>query len=98
MTRERQLERIGEHFEEQIAICQAFGSPFTALLIERMARDFEAGGPVAELIRAWPTSPRADALAIRLSGALHAAALSRRDPALAAEYPEQRADWSMDSV
>lgn len=98
MTQERQHERIREHFEEQIAISQATGSPFTGLLLERMARDFAAGGPVADLIGDWPTSPRADALALRVSGALHAAALSRRDPELAAEYPEQRADWSMDSV
>ncbi len=35
---------------------------------------------------------------MRLTAALHAAALSRRDPALAAEYPEQRADWSIDAT
>ncbi len=52
-----------------------------------MARDLEAGGPTAALVGAWPGSPRADAVSLRLAGALHTAALSGRDAALAALYP-----------
>jgi hypothetical protein len=48
MTRER--ERLNEHFQEQISICHAFGSPFTAALLERMAEDLDAGGPTADLV------------------------------------------------
>lgn len=87
-----------DHFQEQAQICEEFGSPFTARLIERFGADFEAGGPIADLVGAWQTHPRVDALSMRLCGALHAAALTHRDPALAAEYPEQQPDWNMDAV
>src|SRR5947208_689508 len=54
--------------------CTLFGSPFTGDLVTRIADDFEAGGPVAALVGDWPGSPRADVVALRLCGALHAAA------------------------
>jgi hypothetical protein len=84
------------HFLEQAQYCLEYGSPFTAQLLERLWLDFENGGPVAALIADWPGPPRADALSIRLTGALHAAVLTGRDPALAAEYPEQRRDYDYD--
>jgi hypothetical protein len=88
-----------DHLRESVAICDAFGSPFTARLLERIAGDFEAGGgPVASLVGSWPGDPRADAVAMRLCGALHAAALALRDPGLASEYPGRRPIWSMDVV
>jgi hypothetical protein len=87
-----------EHFAEQAGFCEAMGSPFTARLLEAMARDLEAGGPVADLVGDWPGHPRADALSLRLAGALHAAALSGRDAALAAEYPAARPDWDAEAV
>jgi hypothetical protein len=91
-------ELLLEHFREQSAICDEYGSPFTARLIERMGADFEAGGPMADLVGSWQTHPRVDALCMRLCGALHAAALMGRDPALTAEYPEQRRDWEMEAL
>ena len=87
-----------EHFAEQARFCDAYGSPFTARLIEAMARDLEGGGPTAELIGDWPGSPRADAVSLRLAGALHAAALSGREPALAAEYPALQPAWDAAAV
>lgn len=87
-----------DHMREQAVFGEALGSPFTGRLCERMASDLEAGGPVAKLVGAWQGHPRADAVAVRLAGALHAAALAGRDPALAAEYPEQRDDWDMDAL
>ncbi|NWG54937.1 MAG: DUF2332 domain-containing protein [Hydrogenophilaceae bacterium] len=92
------MEKILAHFREQAAFCDAYGSPFTGALIRAMADDVEAGGPTAGVIGAWPTNPRADALALRLAGALHYAALSGRDPALAAHYPATRAAWRMEDV
>lgn len=86
------------HFNEQAGFCEFYGSRFTGQLIRRFAADLEAGGPVAALVRDWRTNPRADALALRLAGALHAAALEKRDPALAALYPPGAADWRMDEV
>ncbi len=86
------------HFTEQAGFCDALGSPFTARLIDAMGRDLAAGGPTAELVAEWPRSPRVDALSLRLAGALHAAALSGRDPALAAEYPAARPDWNAEAL
>jgi hypothetical protein len=63
-----------------------------------MRDDIESGGPTAQLLADWPTSPRADALALRLTGAAHAAALTSRDPELAALYPANNPDWRMDEI
>ena len=87
-----------DHFDEQAGFCEAFGSPFTARLIEAMAGDLAAGGPIADLVGDWSGHPRADAVSLRLTGALHTAALSGRDPALAAEYPAARPDWDAERV
>jgi hypothetical protein len=96
MTATRTL--LLDHFRETAVICQEYGSPFTSQLLDRIGKDFDAGGPVADLIGDWSTHPRTDALSVRLTGALHAAVLMGRDSALAAEYPEQRESWSMDAV
>lgn len=87
-----------EHFDEQIGYCRAYGSPFTADLIAALRDDLAAGGPTAALVAGWSGPPRADLVALRLTGALHAAALSGRAPALAAVYPAAKADWSMAEV
>jgi hypothetical protein len=92
------IDRVLTHFREQAGFCEEYGSPFTAQLLERFAGDLESGGPVADLVGAWPTSPRADALALRLAGALHAAALTGRDKDLAALYPANNPHWRMDEV
>jgi hypothetical protein len=86
------------HFNEQAVFCEVYGSPFTGQLIRRFAEDLESGGPTAALAGDWPTNPRADALSLRFAGALHAAALSGRDSALADLYPNARAEWRMDDV
>jgi hypothetical protein len=87
-----------DEFRLQSRFCREFGSPFTSDLLARCADDIEAGGVVARLTNGWPGHPRVDALSLRVAGALHAATLTGRDPALAAEYPAQRADWTMDRV
>ncbi len=87
-----------EEFRLQSGFCRDFGSPFTEQLVACCADDIEAGGIVAKLTDGWPGHPRADAVSLRLAGALHAAALTGRDKALAAEYPEAQTDWSMDRV
>lgn len=92
------MEKVLAHFVEQAGFCDAMGSPFTARLIERMTDDLRAGGPTADLVADWPGSPRAAAVSLRLTGALHAAALSGRAPALAAEYPGARPAWDPDAL
>jgi hypothetical protein len=92
-------EHVIAHFREQGAFCTAYGSPFTGELIARLADDIEAGGPTTALLANWPTNPRADALSLRLAGALHAAVLTHRDEALAARYPSAaNPEWRMDDV
>jgi hypothetical protein len=92
------LERILAHFREQAAFCTSYGSPFTGDLINAMADDLESGGPTAALLADWPTNPRADALSLRMAGALHAAVLTKRDPSLAALYPGYAGDWRISEV
>ncbi|MES1201546.1 MAG: DUF2332 family protein [Pseudomonadota bacterium] len=71
------------------------GSPFMAQLMAAFADDLDEHGPLFRLVENWPGNPVADALMMRLAGALQAAAFSGRDPALAAQYPWSRADWNM---
>lgn len=89
---------VRAHFVEQAQFCASFGSPFTAALLDRCVTDLDAGGPVAALVADWPGEPRADALSLRLAGALHAAALSKRDVDLAAAYPAATPAWDMEVV
>jgi hypothetical protein len=91
-------EKILAHFAEQAMYCDMFGSPFTAQLIRSMSEDYERGGPIAALLQHWNTSPRADALALRLAGYFHHAVLVSRDPELAAHYPSNVANWSIDDI
>jgi len=87
-----------EEFRLQSRFCAEFGSPFTSQLLAQGADDIEAGGPVADLTANWQGHLRADAVSLRWAGALHAAALTKRDAALAAAYPGAGGDWSMDRI
>jgi hypothetical protein len=72
---------------KQVQWCDQLNAPFTARVIETMADDWRAGGPLRTLLPDWPGDPAADAVPLRLAGALHGLALSGRHPALAALYP-----------
>jgi hypothetical protein len=76
-------------FEAQARACDDMGSPFTARLCRLAAACLVPGTPVADRVLSWPGNPshRADALPLRLAGALHGLVLAGRDPALAAAYP-----------
>ncbi len=91
-------ERVHAHFLQQAGFCTAYGSPFTGGLIDCMARDLQEGGPMVALVGDWSTNPAADALALRLAGALHEAVLTGRDPALAPLYPGRDAAFSVEKV
>ncbi len=73
-------------FDKQIAWCNGLGAPFTARLLAALAEDIARGGPAATLVGGWIGDPVADALALRLAGALHALVLGGADPKLAACY------------
>lgn len=87
--------RVREAFRTQAAVCAEMGSPFTARLCGLVAERLAPGtAPLARRILGWPGDPsnRADALPLRLAGALHALVLERRDAALAATWPPARPD------
>jgi hypothetical protein len=89
---------LAEAFREQAGWCDEFGSPFTAALLRRAAKDIEGGGWVGALMHRDVPWTRADAAALRFTGALHAAALTGRSPALAATYPAARPHWNIEEV
>lgn len=73
-------------FRDQAEYCRALGSPFTGALLDLAAERLQAGAPWAAAILNWPGDPRADALPLRLAGALHRAVLDGNDARLAACY------------
>ena len=76
----------------QAQACSKLGSPFHGALLALAAEDVEAGGPTLALLEPWAGREVrelfADAVALRLVGALHDLVLSGDDPALAAAYPK----------
>ena len=87
-----------EEIRRQAHWCEEFGSPFTAQLLKCAAADLAAGGVIARLTADWPGNARADAVSLRIAGALHAAALTGLDPKLAAAYPDRDPKWSIDQI
>lgn len=72
-------------------LCEAFGSPFSAAVLDVIADDVGQGGPFARLAAPWSGADvrriTADAAALRLLGGLHYLVLSGAAPNLAALYP-----------
>jgi len=88
------LKDLIDDLNVQAVHCEALGSPFTAQLCRVCAANFNAQGAVQHHICAWPgdASNRADAMPLRLAGALHALVLQGRDSGLQAVYPPHKAD------
>ncbi len=84
-------ESLVRALEIQAGVCAGFGSAFSADLLRKAAVDVEAGGPVGALFAPWfgvgTKDLFADAVPLRLLGALHDLALSGASPALSAAYP-----------
>lgn len=79
---------VRDAFAVQIAACRKLGSPFTATLLEVVTAEMEKAGLLAQLIGDWSGDPVADALPLRLAGALHALVLSGRAADLSTCYPD----------
>lgn len=79
-------------FRQQAGVCAGMGSPFTARLCALAADRLTRGGAVADRLLDWPGDPssRADAVPLRLAGALHALAREGRDAGVAAAWPPHR--------
>ena len=77
--------------EIQAEVCAGFGSAFSAGLLQKAAADLKAGGSVGALFAPWAgVGTRelfADAVPLRLLGALHDLALSGTEGGFAAAYP-----------
>src|SRR5687767_13323029 len=84
---------LAEAWSRQIAWCDGNGSPFTARVLEAAWAERERGGTLAELLPDWPGDAGADAVPLRVAGALHAMALDGSDTGLAALYPPRRSAW-----
>lgn len=82
---------LRDHFAAQAAACERLGSPFTAWLCRHFAARLDAASEPGRRVLAWPRDPGADALALRLCGALHALVLAGADAELAAVYPPREA-------
>ena len=63
-----------------------------------MLENYRANGIVADLIGDWPDSIDRDAVSLRLSAALHLAALDRPEAGLQAVYPAAKPDWTMAEI
>lgn len=74
----------------QSRACRAMGSGLNAVILQRAADDWRAGGPVRDLMAPWAdldAQSQFDAASpLRLIGALHELALSGDDPPLSAAY------------
>jgi len=83
-------ERVRAAFREQAYFCTRLGSPFTALLCTLLADRLDQHSEVGARILGWRGDPssQADALSLRVCGALHGLVRSGREPALAALYPK----------
>lgn len=78
---------IRDAFAAQARACAELGSPFTAALLAALPERLDPATRFGARILHWPGDPRADALALRAAGALHALARSGPDPALTAAWP-----------
>jgi len=67
--------------------CALHGSPLTARILYGAADDYDAGGPVADLLRTHADDPSGTVPSLRFAGALHRLVLQRKAPELALHYP-----------
>lgn len=82
--------------------CRRFGSPFCGALMDLIAVDLEAGGPVAELLAPWADADYRSAfdaaVALRISNAFNHLAMSGEAAALSAVWPKRGRDWDIETV
>tara|TARA_A100001391_G_scaffold95558_3_gene63395 strand:+ start:13863 stop:14912 length:1050 start_codon:yes stop_codon:yes gene_type:complete len=76
-----------ETFRFQAEACRSLGSPFTAALCDLLAERLTDSSRFGARILNWPDSARADAIALRAAGALHALVRSGNARELASLYP-----------
>ncbi|RUV74512.1 MAG: DUF2332 family protein [Mesorhizobium sp.] len=85
---------IRDHFLAQARACDRLGSPFTANLCRALAKVLDANTRGGQAVLGWPGNARADGLALRLCGALHALVLTGASERLALIYPPNQTSES----
>jgi hypothetical protein len=83
---------VADNMRLQAIGCRRMGSPFYAALLELMADDVEAGGPVWTLLEPHAHEPFDAAYPIRLLAGVHRMVLAGAAPALAAHFPTTGGD------
>jgi hypothetical protein len=83
---------VRQSFQFQAEACERLGSPLTAALCRICAAELDPGNALGRRVFGWSSDPVADALPLRLTGALHGLVLAQRDPTLAAAYPPRPLD------
>lgn len=85
------MDEIHAHFFAQAKACDALGSPFTARLCRILAHRLDESTRTGKAVLGWRGDIGADAVALRLCGALHGLVLTGVDAGLAAAYPPNEA-------
>jgi hypothetical protein len=81
------FQTVCEAFARQAAYCDEHGSPFTGRLLRCVVQAMMTGEPSLHTVASWQGEPMADALPLRVAGALHGLVLEGHAPPLARCYP-----------
>lgn len=81
------VDGLSEAFELQTLGCRQLGSPLYAEILDHCREDLRRGGVIARVLDGWVGRPVADAVVLRLAGAVHRLALRGKAPQLARFYP-----------
>ena len=79
--------KILKHFNFQADVCRNMGSDFTGKLCDHLPELLGQESSTGSAIEHWQGEPDADALALRLCGALQSIVIANPDDPLAAIYP-----------
>ena len=89
---------VAERLRIQAGHCERIGSSLYSGLLDGAAEDFEAGGPVADVLGGHQDDPADSMLALRLMGAVNRLVLQGVEPALgelyAAAERNPKAEWA----
>ena len=83
----KDMPTVPQQLRVQADWSRRLGSPLYVHLLSRAAEDYEAGGPVRELLEPHARDHRGTALPLRLMAAVHRLVLEGRAPELARFYP-----------
>lgn len=86
------MDRAVELIEAQSRKCRELGSPFYADLLELIAADAAADGPVAAVLAGHEDDPESAAVPLRLMGSIHYLVLTGQAPEPALHYPSTDGD------